>query len=115
METRKDFRRAIHNSGQSWGAGYGQMFGPLMKKLYDTDIKIKAEVHEHLNKTGIPDSLIEKYFDKYITEGSYMINCGTGMRELEPDKRTEFIKEVDQLMLDILKRYAGLEKRLEPE
>lgn len=113
METPDDLGEAMFKSGESWGAGYGQMFGPLMKVLYDTDSGIREEVHSSLKRIGIKDEWISRYFQKYIKSGSYMIN--RLMDEVPEDKKDAFIKESDQLMLDILKRYAGLEKKLQSE
>lgn len=113
MKTPDDIGEAMSESGKSWGAGYGQMFGPLMKVLYDTDPSIREEVHSSLNKIGIKDEWIDKYFREYVKEGSYLIRML--MDEVPDDKKDAFIKESDQLMLSILKRYAGLEKRLQSE
>ena len=111
MKIPEDIGEAMFKSGESWGAGYGQFFGPLMRNLYNTDSEVKKDVHEKLNEIGIKDEWIRTYFEKYIKEGSYMIRLA--MKEVPEDKRDIFIKESDQLMLDILKRHAGLEDKLE--
>ena len=107
MQTPDDLSMAMLQSGESWGAGYNQMFGPMMKILYAQDGDVREAIHAKVRKLGISDEAITSYFTNHIVNGPIAVNML--MEDMIPnDKKKQFIELTDQLMLDCLKIYAGL-------
>jgi hypothetical protein len=108
METPDDMGRVMYNRGKGWGASYGQMFGPLMKNLYNASSDIRETVHQELRQLGVTNEAINEYFTKYVQSGSFVINYA--MDSIPNDQKKPFMEKSDQLMLDTLKRYVGIKR-----
>ncbi|MBS3076372.1 hypothetical protein J4481_01365 [Candidatus Pacearchaeota archaeon] len=113
MEKPEDLGRAMFESGEGWGAGFGQMFGPFVLRLYELYPEIKNKVHNNLEEIGISENAIKEYFSKgYITEGSYAVGY---MKSSIPREKWElFMERSDQLLLDVLKEYVFSEQDQNP-
>lgn len=110
MQTPDDISSAMANSGESWGASYNQMFGPMMRILYNQNEAVRQAIHAEVRKLGISDDAIRSYFAYHIINGPIAVNMFMG--NMIPDKKKKpFIDLTGQLMLDHLKSYAGIEKK----
>ena len=112
MQTPKDIGRAMRSSGGSYGASYTQLFSPLMMNLYSQEESVKIAIRNEIRtKIGIPNETTDLYFTKYIEDGPFSVSLCKEMKDAIPEnKRKSFIELTEQLMLDHLKSYAGIEK-----
>jgi hypothetical protein len=111
--TPEEFRQGMREQG-GYGASYNQLLGPIMINLYKQDEEVRQAIRAKAGELGIPDKAIEMYFTGYITEGALAVNMFRDIAELIPaEKKKPFIELTDQLMLDALKRHAGLDKKQE--
>jgi hypothetical protein len=109
METPEDISRAMDESGESWGASFNQMFGPLMINLYNQDETIRYAIHTKVGKLGIDNDAIKIYFSHFIVTGPLAVNVLMGDK-IPIEKKEIFIELTNQLLLDTLKSYVGIKK-----
>jgi hypothetical protein len=105
MNRPEDISELQFNSSKRWGAGYNQMYGPLMIELYKKSETVRHEINAQVRKFGLSAEAISGYFTETITHGNIPWLLGALVAE---DKKDEFITLTGQLMLSHLKKYAGL-------
>lgn len=109
--TPEEFRQGMREQG-GYGASYNQLLGPLMIRLYKQDEGVRQAIHAKVVELGISDKAIKLSFTGYITEGMLAVNIFRDIAELIPaEKKKPFIKLTGQLMLDVVKRHAGLDRK----
>ncbi len=95
------------------GAGYNQLLGPFMIKLYKQEEGLRQAIHTKVRELGVSDKTIESYFTKHIVNGllgvTHMVLFEDASGLASSNKSQEFVTLTDYLMLDVLKRHIGLE------